>query len=52
MVPEALIVHHLDDLDAKMEMYVRCLTRDSSPGPFTARDPLLNNRRLYKGRER
>jgi 3'-5' exoribonuclease len=40
-VPECLILHHADDLDAKMEMYVRCLTRDTSPGPFTDRDPVL-----------
>jgi 3'-5' exoribonuclease len=41
-------VHHADDLDAKLEMYARCLSRDQSPGPFTARDPVLG-RQLYKG---
>jgi 3'-5' exoribonuclease len=41
MIPECLILHHADDLDAKMEMYVRCLTRDQNRGPFTVRDPLL-----------
>src|SRR5262249_28183294 len=25
LVPECLIIHHADDLDAKLEMYVRCL---------------------------
>ena len=50
LVPECLIVHHADDLDAKLEMYVRCLSRDQSPGPFTERDPALN-RQLFKGRE-
>jgi 3'-5' exoribonuclease len=40
-VPECLILHHADDLDAKMEMYLRCLTRDTSPGPFTDPDPVL-----------
>ncbi|HEY2786501.1 MAG TPA: HD domain-containing protein [Fimbriiglobus sp.] len=40
-IPEVLILHHADDLDAKLEMYVRCLTRDTSPGPFTDRDPVL-----------
>lgn len=50
LIPEALILHHADDLDAKMEMYARCLTRDSGPGPFTERDPLLG-RQLLKGRE-
>ena len=49
LIPEALILHHADDLDAKLEMYVRCLTRDAEPGPFTARDPVLG-RQLYKGR--
>jgi 3'-5' exoribonuclease len=41
LIPEVLILHHADDLDAKMEMYVRCLTRDQNAGPFTARDPVL-----------
>jgi 3'-5' exoribonuclease len=48
-VPECLILHHADDLDAKMEMYVRCLTRDKSAGPFTDRDPVLG-KPLLKGR--
>jgi 3'-5' exoribonuclease len=50
LVPEVLIIHHADDLDAKLEMYVRCLSRDRAPGPFTDRDPILG-RNLYKGRE-
>jgi 3'-5' exoribonuclease len=50
LIPESLILHHADDLDAKMEMYARCLTRDGEDGPFTARDPVLG-RRLYKGRK-
>ena len=49
LVPEALIIHHADDLDAKLEMYVRCLSRDRADGPFTDRDPVLN-RQLFKGR--
>ena len=49
LVPEALIIHHADDLDAKLEMYVRCLSRDKADGPFTDRDPMLN-RQLFKGR--
>jgi 3'-5' exoribonuclease len=49
LIPESLILHHADDLDAKLEMYVRCLTRDTADGPFTARDPVLN-RQLFKGR--
>jgi len=50
LIPESLILHHADDLDAKLEMYVRCLTRDTADGPFTERDPVLN-RQLFKGRE-
>ena len=50
LVPEALILHHADDLDAKLEMFARCLTRDPGPGPFTERDSVLG-RHLYKGRE-
>jgi 3'-5' exoribonuclease len=49
LLPECLIIHHADDLDAKLEMYVRCLSRDQEAGPFTARDPVLG-RHLYKGR--
>ncbi len=49
LVPECLIVHHADDLDAKLEMYTRCLSRDQAPGPFTDRDPVLG-RQLFKGR--
>jgi 3'-5' exoribonuclease len=41
MLPEVLILHHADDLDAKLEMYLRCLSRDQGAGPFTARDPVL-----------
>jgi 3'-5' exoribonuclease len=41
MIPEALILHHADDLDAKFEMYARHLTRDAADGPFTERDPVL-----------
>jgi 3'-5' exoribonuclease len=49
LIPESLIVHHADDLDAKLEMYARCLMRDKEPGDFTARDPILG-RQLFKGR--
>ena len=49
LIPEVLILHHADDLDAKLEMYARCLSRDTAPGPFTDRDPVLN-RSLLKGR--
>jgi 3'-5' exoribonuclease len=49
MVPECLILHHADALDAYMEMFVRCLSKDMEPGAFTARDPILG-RLLYKDR--
>ena len=49
-IPEVLILHHADDLDAKMEMYARCLTRDTADGPFTDRDPALG-RQLLKARK-
>jgi 3'-5' exoribonuclease len=50
IIPEVLILHHADDLDAKMEMYARCLTRDTAEGPFTDRDATLG-RPLLKGRK-
>lgn len=49
-VPECLILHHADDLDAKMEMYMRCLQNDVAAGPFTDRDPVLG-KALWKGRK-
>lgn len=49
LLPECLILHHADDLDAKLEMYARCLTKDKTDGPFTDRDPALG-RQLFKGR--
>jgi 3'-5' exoribonuclease len=48
LVPEVLILHHADDLDAKLEMYIRCLSRDQEPGPFTARDPVLGKSLLKR----
>ena len=49
-VPEALILHHADDLDAKLEMFVRCLMNDASDGDLTAPDGVLK-RALWKGRK-
>lgn len=49
LIPEVLILHHADDLDAKMEMYLKCIRRDKNPGPFTERDPILG-KPLLKGR--
>ncbi|VTS03678.1 HD domain-containing protein [Tuwongella immobilis] len=50
LIPEVLMIHHADDLDAKLEMYHRCLSRDSSEGTFTERDPILG-RALLRVRE-
>lgn len=50
MIPEGLLVQYADDLDVKMALYMRCLERDTGPGPFTERDPTLG-RQLLKGRE-
>lgn len=47
-IPEVLILHHADDLDAKMEMYARCLANDPSPGPFTEPDPVLKKHLLKR----
>jgi len=49
-IPEALILFFADGLDARMEMFARCLMNDSSAGPFTERDGLLGQR-LLKGRD-
>lgn len=48
-IPEVLILHHADDLDAKFEMFARCLAKDTTDGPFTERDPVLG-RPLLKQR--
>ena len=48
LIPECLIVHHADDLDAKLEMYLRCLSRDQEKGPFTVRDPVLGKALLKR----
>src|SRR5262249_32701571 len=49
LVPESLILRHADELDAQLEMYIRCLSRDVEEGAFTARDSMLGLK-LYKGR--
>ncbi|QEL19406.1 3'-5' exoribonuclease YhaM family protein [Limnoglobus roseus] len=46
MIPEVLILHHADDLDAKFEMFARHLTRDTGEGLVTERDPILNKQLL------
>lgn len=48
MIPEALILFHADDLDAKFEMYARHLLRDVSSGAFTEKDPVLGKQLLKR----
>ena len=50
LFPDVLILHYADELDAKLEMYIRCLRNDPASGPFTERDPVLL-RQLLKGRD-
>ena len=48
MTPEALIVHHADDLDAKLQMMMDALAEDTTEGPLTnSRNPL--RQRIYRG---
>lgn len=49
MIPEVLILHNADDLDAKFEMYARQLIQDAKDGPVTESDPVLR-KPLLKGR--
>lgn len=46
---EALILHHADDMDAKMEMYMRHMNESCGAGPFTQPDPVLK-RVLWRNR--
>ena len=48
LAAEAVLLHHADDLDAKLEMYARCVANDAGTGPFTDRDPVLG-KQLWKG---
>jgi len=48
MTPEALIVHHADDMDAKLQMMMATLEEDTTEGPLTSsRNPLRLH--LYRG---
>ena len=49
LAPESVLLHHADDLSAKLEMYARALTLDSADGDFTERDPALG-KALWKTR--
>jgi 3'-5' exoribonuclease len=48
MTPEALIVHHADDLDAKLNMFATALATDGNIGPVTSnKNPLRQN--VFRG---
>lgn len=49
--PEALALHYLDDLDAKLNRFFRVLKQDKDDSEFTAYDRYFG-RFLYKGRKR
>lgn len=48
MIPEAFLVHHADDIDAKMNMFVDSLANHEGDDPFTVRNPALARRILGK----
>src|SRR5262245_41891885 len=49
MTPEAIALHHLDNLDAKVHAFVRDIREDRNPTTaWTPFNPSMN-RRLYKG---
>jgi 3'-5' exoribonuclease len=47
LFPEAELLHHLDDLDAKMYDMEDALEK-TQPGEFSERVWTLHNRRLYR----
>jgi len=48
MTPEALIVHHADDLDAKMQMMVGLFESEAANGPMTSKKNAMNQQ-FYRG---
>jgi len=48
MTPEALIVHHADDLDAKFHIMFAILRDDTSPGPLTSKNNILRQH-VFRG---
>jgi len=50
MTPEALIVHHADDLDAKLQMMYLTLADDTTEGPMTSSRNALRQK-IYRGGE-
>jgi 3'-5' exoribonuclease len=48
MIPEAFLVHHADDIDAKMNMFIDSLSKYEGEEAFTPRSPALARRILAK----
>ncbi|MEM9185567.1 MAG: HD domain-containing protein [Planctomycetota bacterium] len=48
MTPEALIVHHADDCDAKLQMMLTILAESDGEGPMTPRRNVLGHE-IYRG---
>lgn len=48
MTIEALILHYVEDLDAKINIFKKAIKKDMEGGKFTQKDPFLG-RVLYKG---
>ncbi len=48
MMPEALLVHYADDIDAKYQMMVNILRDDTNPGPVTSKKNVLMQH-VYRG---
>lgn len=48
MIPEAFLVHHADDIDAKMNMFVDSIAHHEGEDAFTLRNPALARRILQK----
>jgi hypothetical protein len=52
MTPEAIALHYIDNLDAKIHEFVRDIADDPNPqGSFTPFNARLD-RKLYKGQKR
>ena len=49
MMPEALIVHHADDLDAKLQMMVAAIADEAGEGEFTSKRNALRQP-IYRGK--
>ncbi len=48
MTPEAIILHHIDNMDAKAHTFIRDIKEDTGSGSWTPYSPSLD-RKLFKG---